>query len=420
MLQAVKGFNTCKSNGDRTMTVIPTFNPTAFVPGAVIDNPYFPLKPGNISVYEGEPVDQKQGEPKEINRSAVTYEIKDIAGVAATVVRDTNWADGFLQEDTQDSYAQDRDGNVWYLGEATTSFKYDDNGNFIGTSNSGAWEAGINQAQPGYIMKANPQVGDGYYQEFSPNDQAIDQAKITSRNKTLNTDFGTFKNGLQTLEFTDVHPGVFEYKYYAPGIGVVRVEEELDQNLKPGFVSELDSMKSVSPKAFTSENGTKGNDVIDGNDRSNNLKGFRGDDLLQGLGGNDRLTGFDGNDFLIGGDGVDTLSGGNGQDILVGGKGADILKGGKGRDQFVFRTLEEKGDRIKDFTRSDVIIVAEIFAASNYSGSDPFDYLKFEQRGSSTVIRIDPDGKAGSKPFEVLATLEHTSANSLSKANFVV
>lgn len=142
------------------MTALPDFKQATFKPGDPVDNPYFPLKPSTIYVYEGEKTDEDGEVERETDRFAVTFETKEVAGVAATVVRDTAWANGFLQEDTRDWHAQDTQGNVWYLGEATTAYEYDDEGNFIGTSNEGEWEAGVNGAKPGYIMKANPQVGD--------------------------------------------------------------------------------------------------------------------------------------------------------------------------------------------------------------------------------------------------------------------
>lgn len=403
------------------MVTIPNFDPTAFTAGEAIDNPYHPLTPGTVYVYEGEAADEQIGdETEETIRLAVTYETRNVAGVTATVVRETAWADGFLQEDTDDWFAQDKAGNVWYLGESTTAFEYDDEGNFIGTNNDGAWEAGVNGARPGYIMPANPQVGDQYYQEFAPNNEALDQAKVISRSKTLETEVGTFSRGLQTMESTELTPGVSDYKYYAPGVGLVLVEE-LDANLEPEFVVELESITSVTPESLTRGRGTQADDAIDGDNRSNTLKGLPGNDLLQGWGGTDRLTGCDGNDFLMGGDGVDSLKGGKGEDILIGGKGSDVLEGGKDRDQFVFRALPDQGDRIQDFTSEDVMILAEIFGLENYGSSNPIDdYLQIEQIGSSTVIRIDPDGDTGSNPFTVLATLQNTNANTLSDASFVV
>ncbi|HBY79065.1 MAG TPA: hypothetical protein DEG47_19180, partial [Cyanobacteria bacterium UBA11148] len=240
-------------------------------------------------------------------------------------------------------------------------------------------------------MPANPQVGDNYYQEFAPEDEALDQAEVISNDQTLSTEIGTFSNVLQTLEFSELAPGVFDFKYYAPGIGLVLVEE-LDENLEPEFIVELESITSVSEEAFTSGYGTKGNDVLDGDNGVNILKGFKGDDLLQGFGGEDWLVGQKGNDFLVGGNGLDLLEGGKGEDILIGGQGIDILEGGKDRDQFVFRTLGDKGDLIQDFNHEDVIILVEIFNSGNYDSSNPIDdYLQIQQLGSLTVISIDSD-----------------------------
>jgi Ca2+-binding RTX toxin-like protein len=401
------------------MTTLPNFNPATFEPGDPIDNPYYPLKLGTIYVYEAEGKNKETGEVnRETNRVAVTYQTKDIAGVTATVVRDTVWENGFLEEDTKDFFAQDTDGNVWYFGEATTEYEFDDKGNFIGTSIQGAWEAGVNGALPGYIMEANPQINDNYYQEFAINDGAFDQAQVISLNRTVSTPLDNYSNVLQTYDTTQIDPSSTEFKYYAPGVGLVFAEEGLDANLEPDLTHELTSITSVTPSAFTS--GTPGNDVLEGNSQSNTLNGRQGNDFLQGFGGKDQLTGGDGNDFLVGGNGVDTLNGGNGQDILVGGRGADILRGGKGRDQFVFRTSADRGDQIKDFTTKDVIVLAEIFDSENYGSSNPFDdYLKIQQVGSSTVIRIDPDGDTRSNPFQVLATLQNTNATTLSDNNFV-
>lgn len=405
-----------------TTTTLPNFDAATFQSGAPIDNPYFPLKPGTIFTYEGESIDESGGdENEELTRFAVTFKTENIAGVTATVVRETNWAGGFLQEDTDDWFAQDTSGNVWYLGESTTAFEYDDKGNFIGTNNEGAWRAGVNGAFPGYIMPANPQINDNFYQEFAPNDAAVDQAKVVSRTATLDTELGISRNVLQTLEFAEIAPGVFDYKYYAPGMGLVQVEE-LGENLEPKFVEELESVTTMTQDAFNFKSGvgTAANDVIDGDNQANKLEGRRGDDFLQGQEGNDALLGQDGKDFLMGGDGKDTLIGGKGEDILVGGREFDDLKGGSGRDQFVFRALQDGGDSIQDFNRQDVIVLAEIFGLESYNSLNPFeDYLQIQTVGSDTVVQIDPDGGLGNNPFVTLVTLKNTNVNGLRSENFV-
>src|SRR5438105_1051413 len=83
---------------------------TAFV--ATIDNPYFPLIVGSTYVYTG----TKAGDPQ-VDRVVVTDETKQILGVTATVVLDRVFINGALAEKTEDWYAQDAAGNVWYFGE---------------------------------------------------------------------------------------------------------------------------------------------------------------------------------------------------------------------------------------------------------------------------------------------------------------
>ena len=131
-----------------------TIDPANFV--ETVDNPYFPLTPGTTWVYEGE----SDGEA-ERNEVTVTDETKTILGVTCVVVRDVVLIDGEIVEDTLDWYAQDADGNVWYMGEAVQDFE---DGELVSTE--GSWEAGVDGAQPGIIMLADPQVGDYYQQEL--------------------------------------------------------------------------------------------------------------------------------------------------------------------------------------------------------------------------------------------------------------
>ncbi len=76
-------------------------------------------------------------------------------------MRDTVTRDGELIEDTFDWYAQDREGNIWYLGENTAEFQ---NGKL--STKAGSFEAGVDGAQEGIIMPADPQDGMQYRQEY--------------------------------------------------------------------------------------------------------------------------------------------------------------------------------------------------------------------------------------------------------------
>src|SRR5207247_8531080 len=105
----------------------------------------------------------------------VTDQTKVILGIPATVVNDVSTHDATLLEKTFDFYAQDKEGNVWYLGEDTTAFLA--NGK---TDTSGSWMAGVNDAEPGLIMEAKPQIQDAYRQEFLAG-QAGDAAWVDVR-----------------------------------------------------------------------------------------------------------------------------------------------------------------------------------------------------------------------------------------------
>ena len=178
---------------------------------AVVDNPYFSLKPGTTFIYEGE----KEGAPAR-NEMYVSHRTKRILGVSCIVVRDLAFLDGVLEEKTLDWYAQDRWGNVCYFGE--DSKELDQFGNVISTE--GSWKAGVNGALPGIIMLAHPKVGVSYRQEYAPG-VAEDIAKVLSLDKEASVPYGSFDDLLLTREWTPLDPGVVERKYYAPGVGFI-------------------------------------------------------------------------------------------------------------------------------------------------------------------------------------------------------
>ncbi len=182
----------------------------------------------------------------ETNQIYVTGETKTILGVEATVVRDIAWDEGVLVEDTFDWYAQDTEGNIWYLGEIANNYEYDDEGNFIGTNNDSSWEAGVDGALPGYLMPANPQIGDIYYQEFDLG-EAEDEAEVISLDASISIDFGNFNNVLQTREFTQLEPEAFEYKYFVPGIGQILAEEGIiEEGGEAELAPELIDIREIS------------------------------------------------------------------------------------------------------------------------------------------------------------------------------
>ena len=176
-----------------------------------VDNEFFPLEPGTTFIYQGE----SEGVPTR-DEMNVTNDTKLILGVTCIVVRDRAYEDGVLVEDTFDWYVQDKQGNVWYFGEDTKEL--DENGNVISTE--GSWEAGVNGAEPGIIMLADPKKGDRYQQEFAA-DVAEDMAQVISLDESICVRYGCFDHVLVTKEWSPLEKGVVENKYYAEGVGFI-------------------------------------------------------------------------------------------------------------------------------------------------------------------------------------------------------
>jgi hypothetical protein len=186
----------------------PVLDPAAF--GSVIDNPYFPLPVGRTLVYRGVREGQSQ-----VDRVTVTSRTKVAEGVTAEVVRDVAKHESTLLEKTFDLYAQDNEGNVWYLGENTKAYNPD------GTiDTSGSWQADVNDGEPGIIMEADPQVPDAYRQEYLKG-EAEDTAWIVDRGGSIAIPYGTLHHILTSLEFARIEPNVVDRKIYAPGVGIV-------------------------------------------------------------------------------------------------------------------------------------------------------------------------------------------------------
>ena len=192
-------------------TYSPTIEPANF--STTVDNPYFPLTPGSATRSNGV---AENGKTPQVDKSVVTNQTKTILGVDTVVVLDTISSQGQPVERTHDWYAQDKQGNVWYFGEDSFDYKH---GRFV--KNSGSWHSGVNGAQPGIIMEANPKPGDAYRQEYYPG-HALDQAKVLSTDGAVRVPYKSFPHTLGTIEHTALEPDVKEKKWYAPGIGEIK------------------------------------------------------------------------------------------------------------------------------------------------------------------------------------------------------
>jgi hypothetical protein len=187
-------------------------DPTDFTTN--IDNPFWPMRPGSRWVY-------RETDPEGTRQRVVvtvTNRTKKIAnGITARVVRDVVTEGGKPVEVTDDWYAQDRAGNVWYLGESTTEYE-----NGKPTTTAGSFEAGVDGAQPGIIMPAKPRPGLRYRQEYYKG-EAEDKAQVLSLKQQVEVPFGHLRPGrvLMTRDLNPLKPKILEFKFYARGIGPV-------------------------------------------------------------------------------------------------------------------------------------------------------------------------------------------------------
>ncbi len=199
-------------------------------------NKYFPLIPGKKMIYKN-----TEGEKITVE---VTDETTEIQGFPVRVVIDVvevrdeegHWV---VVEDTIDWFAQDNDGTVWYFGETTLAA--DEESMLL--DNDGSWQAGVDGAQPGIIMREVPEDQEVYRQEWLLED-AEDVAKTLSTAadtpdilpEVLPENVDCNGNCIETLDYTPIEPGVYEHKFYAPGVGVVVVTVDDDPDFKEWLV----------------------------------------------------------------------------------------------------------------------------------------------------------------------------------------
>ena len=207
----------CRQDSDAQ--VAEDFNPSNFDRSTIIDNEWWPLKPGMQYIYEGFTVEDDEEVPHRIVFT-VTDLTKVIGGVNTVVIFDKDYSDDLLVESELAFFAQDNDGNVWHLGQYSEVY---DEVEFVGGR---AWLAGhLDGAKPGIMMKADPQLGTSdYSQGYAPPPfNWTDRARVYEMGQATTVQFGSFEDVLVTEEFNEEEPGAFQLKYYVRGLGNVRI-----------------------------------------------------------------------------------------------------------------------------------------------------------------------------------------------------
>jgi hypothetical protein len=177
----------------------------------IVDNPWFPLKPGTVLTFKGE-----DGGITATDVFRVTRRTKRILGIRATVVDDRVYENGRPAERTHDYYAQDRQGNVWYLGEDTATLR--PNGRV--ESRDGTWRAGVGGGRAGIFMPSDPHIGDGGWQEYLKG-HAEDRYRVLNLHTRVRTPAASSSHAMLTRETSPLEPGVVDHKIYVRGIGTV-------------------------------------------------------------------------------------------------------------------------------------------------------------------------------------------------------
>jgi len=222
------------------------FDPANFDRSTTIDNPWFPLTPGTQLVYEGSTREEGKRVPHRVAWT-VTDLAKEVGGVRNIVVWDRDWRAGELQEAELALFAQDNDGNVWHLGQYPEEYE---EGKFVAAP---AWFHGLKGARAGITMKAHPRLGaPAYAQGFAPPPvNWVDRAEVHEVGQKICVPHQCFEDVLVAREFEPDKPDSSQLKYYARGVGNVRVGwlGKRDQDRE---VLVLVDLVRLSPRALAS------------------------------------------------------------------------------------------------------------------------------------------------------------------------
>lgn len=206
-----------------------------------INNEWMPLKPGTRFVYEGTTVEDGETIPHRVVIN-VTDLSKMIDGICTIVTWDLDYSENELVEAEIAFFAQDKEGNVWRMGEYPEEYE---DGKIIDVP---AWIHGLENAIAGISMKAKPRLGTpSYSQGWGPAVEFTDRGEIYQMGQKVKVPFGDYDDVLVIRESTKDEPNAFQLKYFARGIGNVRVGWMGDKEKKQE-VLELVKVTQLDPK----------------------------------------------------------------------------------------------------------------------------------------------------------------------------
>jgi hypothetical protein len=221
------------------------FDPANFdADSATVDNPWFPLEPGTHYVWEGRAFDEGERVERRVE-FIVTDLTKEIGGVRAVVGWDRDYNDDSLGESELIFYAQDEDGTVWHLGE------YVEHWNEGELDGGRLWVVGDPAgAKAGIAMHAEPEAGTpSYSQGFAPPPWFWDDnARVAEVGVRNCVPVGCYDDAIVIEEFEPRFPGAAQLKYYAPGVGGIRIGWTGDDEEREVMV--LTKFEELTPEAL--------------------------------------------------------------------------------------------------------------------------------------------------------------------------
>jgi hypothetical protein len=229
------------TNDETAEPQFPDFDPASFESSTTINNEWMPMQPGTKWVYEGTAVDDEGNNVDRRIEFTVTDLTKEIEGVRTVVGWIEDSTNGELTEKEIAFYAQDNSGNVWYFGEHPEDYE---NGKFI---EAPTWIAGFQDAKPGIVMMAKPQVGmPNIYQGWGPEVDWSDYGRVEQMGQETCVPADCYKDVLVNAEANLTEKGAFQLKYFARGVGEVRVGWKGNDETKEEL--QLVEYKQLSPE----------------------------------------------------------------------------------------------------------------------------------------------------------------------------
>ena len=227
------------TTGIETEKQFEDFDPNNFDRSTQIDNPWMPMKPGTRFVYEGTTVEDDGTSVPHRVEIHITDLTKVIGGIRAIVSWDLDYSDDQLVEAELAFFAQDNDGAVWRMGEYPEEYE---DGQVVAAP---TWIHSLEDSRAGIMMKADPQLGTpSYSQGWAPAVGWTDRGQVDQMGQETCVPADCYEDTLVIAETSQAEPDAVQLKYFARGVGNVRVSwrgaDETQEELELVEVVQLD------------------------------------------------------------------------------------------------------------------------------------------------------------------------------------